>query len=247
MQASEHLLQDIQHLLRAPLPNLVYRRLAAEHPRFLATAWSLSRDAAESTWMIEAAGAVTLASQPSAPAATLDTPMGAIDVLDAFGRMNPPNLVLLHAWLAALRGTPPTGIAPLTPRTDPAPAPLPPMLAEDADSLFAQVKETLGQLPTVWRLLAHWPDYARAAWHLTQEARSTPAFATTIHRVVAAAAEQAAAFPDSLSPLAATLDRAESATLEPLLVEFAHHFIPPVIADLALLRASARTSQEKRP
>lgn len=241
--ASPALLADIQATLRAPLPNLVYRRLAAEHPSFLAHAWRLSRPVAASTWLLAAAERVAAEAAPHLPA-DLPTPAGALAVLDAFGRMNPPNLVLVAAWLRTLRGprpTPPAARVSLDPRQDAPPPALPPMLDPASHPLLAEVAATnAGQYPSAWRILATWPEYATRAWARTRAHYAQGLVAATAGRVAARASDLASSFPAPLVGLDAGLsDDGEREQVRTLLAIFAEDLIPRLIAELALLRAQA--------
>lgn len=240
----ESLLDEVQQVLRLALPNLVYRRLAAEQLQFFQHAWALSQPVAQSTWLMAAGGEVAEEAESTPVTGDLPTPRGALEVIEAFGRMNPPNLVLLQAWLDALRGQPAHDTSTvLQPRQDLRPPPLPPMVATDSHPLLHTIAAASGgQYPSAWRILAHWPGYFEQAWTIASRNRQDGQLDRAVERICAATRTRAAVYPRSLQPLADTTSpwEAERPRIIDLLASFAEDLIPRLIGELALLRARAR-------
>jgi hypothetical protein len=238
---SEALIEDLQRVLRVPLANLIYRRLADEHPAFFAAAWRMTRPVADSAWLF---GATRTLQREAAVEATPDipTPAGAIAVLDSFGMMNPQNLPIVLAWLNTVHGHPPTGSGiTLVPRRDPQPEPLPRMLGPGEHPVLERIAaEHHGQYPSVWRVLANWPEYAERARAATTTERRDGHIRACAERIHARAQELAADLPISLQGLVAAVPpEPERGRLEALLTTFSRDLIPYVVAELALLRARA--------
>lgn len=181
---------DMRTTLRIPVVNLIWRHLATL-PGALAWGWAVLRPAYASG-AVDAAAQRLVSGLRLPPAVPLSpTALSAAEVppedvpvirriLDTYHRANPLNLVALSALLAHLEGRSARGgalpvAAPPPPAADaPALPPLPPIVAEAAlpaptAALVWRLAELgvdgpVGELPSVWRHLAHWPGYLGLAW-----------------------------------------------------------------------------------
>jgi hypothetical protein len=177
-----HIYGEIRRLSAVPMVALIYRHLATI-PGALPWAWSVLEPALRAGAVQEAAWRLarraTIPRQPHIPPAALqaadlhaDDVRTIAQVLDAYNRANPVNIVALRCLSLHLAGDAPSASAAALPQWQPpAPlAPLPPMVNPAA--MTATVRELAVLLtdraataqpsalwPSLYRHLAHWPAF----------------------------------------------------------------------------------------
>src|SRR3954466_1558866 len=177
-----HIYGEIRRLSAVPMVALIYRHLATI-PGALEWSWSVLEPAMragalqESAWRF--AERARVPRQPAIPAAALraagigEGEQRAIaQVLDAYNRANPVNIVAVRCLSLLLAGHPSTGGAAPSPEWQPPAAipSLPPMVNPQA--MPAAVRDVAGLLtarghsdapsslgPSLYRHLAHWPAF----------------------------------------------------------------------------------------
>lgn len=254
---------DMRAVMRNPVVNLIWRHVATL-PGALAWGWGTLRPLYASGAVDAAAGrlvgGMALPALPRlTPAVLAGVGVSSEDtitvrrVLDTYHRANPLNLVALSALLARLEGrdaaggSKPAGAMPHAEQAHGPPEPLPPMLEPDAMEPTAAalvwelaalgVEGEPGEMPSVWRNLAHWPGYLALAVALLRPLETSGWLAEAMNGLRGRRDMEAQGLPLAATPTTAIGPDARAA-LAAVLHRFTDGLIVRMIPLLAVLRAT---------
>ena len=197
--------RDMRVCFHAPIVNLIYRRIAAI-PGCLDWAWGTLRPQVASGALAEAAEtmlqAVDLGTADPLPAERLgsfgiDGPARALvrDVLDAYNRSNPMNVVAVKTLSLALESSRPAMPFHIveTMTSDTEPKPLPPLIDyEEADPAVRNAAARLGRyasggsnaiVPTLFRHFGACPGFVRLAAEIIAPLARSSALSDAVDRL----------------------------------------------------------------
>ncbi|MEE9256164.1 MAG: halocarboxylic acid dehydrogenase DehI family protein [bacterium] len=214
--------EDIRQTLRVTQVNLVYRTLAV-HEAYFAAAWAALRPNASITYFERCADSLRMRMAPPLPDDVPDIgeeleeecgytgeQIGRINgLLDLYNYANPKNLILVDALRGAIAGMKMGGVKPgFDEDLEPLPrGPHPSMIRPDlldpseaeggAAEIFGRIRrETgFGSVPSIWRALARFPEFAARAWDFIREEQKKKGFEITVSLSQGAAGAAAQEFP----------------------------------------------------
>jgi hypothetical protein len=214
--------EDIRQTLRTTQVNLIYRTLAVYEAYFVA-AWEALRPNAGITYFERCADSLRMRMTPPMPEDVPDLEeeleeecgysedqIQAIDqTLNVYNYINPKSLILVAALRGALTGLKIGGVKPgfeedLTPLPrGPHPSMITPQLLdpdqgdEKMRRFFDRLRAESGLqgVPSVWRVLGAFPEFADRAWTFVREEQKKKGFEITVSLSQGAAGAAAQEFP----------------------------------------------------
>ncbi|MFC1491888.1 halocarboxylic acid dehydrogenase DehI family protein [Nitrospinota bacterium] len=261
--------EDIRQTLRTTQVSLIYRTLAV-HEDYFAAAWEALRPNASITYFERCADSLRMRMTPPMPEDVPDfeeefeeeygyteEQIARIDgILDVYNYVNPKNLILVGALRGAIAGMKIGGVKPgfdedLEPLPrGPHPSMILPDLLQPAEAgaeiagVFERIQRETGLwgVPSIWRALARFPEFACRAWDFVREERTKKGFEITVSLSQGAAGAAAQEFPH---PVALSREAAlelgcggdEIDIIEQKLDHFIH-LIPQTNVSILLMKAA---------